>query len=62
MVLRPAGLGTKNDCVGEGHQKFTPPIYRRIIIGERVSTEVTLNIRIREVLGYNFSQDTIYPD
>jgi hypothetical protein len=32
MALSPAGLGTKNDCVGEDQQQFTRPIYRRIII------------------------------
>jgi hypothetical protein len=25
MVISPAALGNKNDCVGEGQQKFTQP-------------------------------------
>jgi hypothetical protein len=25
VVMNPVGLGTKNDCAGEGQQQFTPP-------------------------------------
>jgi hypothetical protein len=25
MVMSPAGLGTKNDCSGEGQKQFTGP-------------------------------------
>jgi hypothetical protein len=29
MVMSPAGLGTKNDCAGEGQQQYIQPTHRK---------------------------------
>jgi hypothetical protein len=39
MVRSPAGLGTKNDCAGEGQQQFTRPKMRAGVSEKRVVNE-----------------------
>jgi hypothetical protein len=37
MDMSPAGLGTKNDCAGEGQQQFNRPTDNRLVLDMRRS-------------------------